>query len=64
MILPVHSPLGQGRPVEKYPPFSGTDWVYFLIREGTHPLLYFQPELIVIINAGGETQSGAYFSLE
>jgi hypothetical protein len=47
---------------EGYPPLSGSSWVFFLIREGSQPMLYFQPHLIISENFGYR-DSGAYFDL-
>lgn len=47
---------------EGYPPLEGEGWLFFRIREGTEPLLYFQPELMVSEVVGFRTH-GAYLAL-
>lgn len=47
---------------EGYPPIEGEFWIYFLIRSGTEPYLYFQPNLIASEHLGIRT-FGAYFRL-
>ncbi len=45
-----------------YPPIKGEAWIFFLIRKGSQPFLYFQPDLIIDEQHGYRT-SGAYFDL-
>ena len=47
---------------EGYVPIEGEGWVIFKIREGSEPLLYFQPFLIAAEQFGLRT-SGVYFDL-
>lgn len=47
---------------EGYVPLSGEDWVFFKVRIGSNPVLYFHPLLIVTETIGIRTH-GAYFSL-
>ncbi len=47
---------------EGYPPLAGEAWVFFLIRSGTQPVLYFHPNLIIHEQHGDRT-GGAFFSL-
>ena len=47
---------------EGYPPIEGEGWTFFLIKSGTKPLLYFQPNLISSERIGIRTE-GAYFTL-
>lgn len=47
---------------EGYPPVEGSGWVFFLIREGSTPYLYFQPDLVIVEQAGIRSH-GAYFTL-
>jgi hypothetical protein len=46
-----------------YIPLKGEGWVFFKIREGSQPRLYFQPMLMVGEGFGFRTQGG-YFMLE
>lgn len=45
-----------------YPPIEGEGWVFFLIRTGSTPKLYFQPSLL-ITEQFGIRNSGVYYSL-
>ncbi len=47
---------------EGYPPLEGDFWIYFLIREGSNPSLYFQPHLMIIEPLGHRTY-GVYFEI-
>jgi hypothetical protein len=49
--------------LEGYPPLAAPFWIYFLVRENSSPVLYFQPNLIVEEQIGSRT-SGAYLSIE
>lgn len=46
-----------------YAPVSGEGWIYYRLQAGSHPYLYFQPNLIVEETFGWRS-SGAYMSLE
>ncbi len=46
-----------------YPPIEGEGWVFYLIREGQIPHLYFQPDLMVGEQLGVRLH-GAYFNLQ
>lgn len=49
---------------EGYPPVEGEGWTFFLIRQGSKPYLYFQPELFIALSAGADFRTwGAYFKL-
>jgi hypothetical protein len=48
---------------DSYPPLSWSGWVFWLIKKGSTPLLYFQPDLIISEQFGYRT-SGAYLLLE
>ena len=48
---------------EGYVPFSGEGWVFFLVKEGSEPYLYFHP-LLTVVKQFGVTTGGAYFILE
>jgi hypothetical protein len=47
---------------EGYPPLEGEGWIYYRIRKDSKPMLYFQPNLI-ILEPLGVTNVGAYFKL-
>ncbi|PKN85279.1 MAG: hypothetical protein CVU46_11660 [Chloroflexi bacterium HGW-Chloroflexi-8] len=47
---------------EGYPPLEGEGWVFFLIKSGTKPYLYFQPNYL-IYEKFDITNFGAYFKL-
>lgn len=49
--------LGEG-----YPPIEGEGWVFYLIRKGSKPMLYFQPNLISLETIGVRNV-GVYFKL-
>ena len=49
--------------VEGYVPISGEGWLFFLVREGSRPYLYFHP-MLVALEAAGVRTGGAYFSLD
>lgn len=46
---------------EGYPPLEEEGWITFLIREGTDPLLYFQPDLINTPDS--HRSQGAFFQV-
>ena len=48
---------------EGYVPIEAEGWILFLVKEGTEPLLYFHPQLMVTETRGVRT-GGAFFSLE
>lgn len=48
---------------EGYPPLTGEDWIFFLIRKDSKPFLYFQP-LLVLSETVGIRSYGAYFDLQ
>lgn len=48
---------------EGYPPLSGEDWLFFLIRKDSKPFLYFQP-LLAQSETVGIRSYGAYFDLQ
>lgn len=48
---------------EGYPPIKGESWVFFLIRTGTKPYLYFQPDLMISEQTGNRI-SGVYYQLD
>lgn len=48
---------------EGYVPFAGEGWIFFKVKEGSEPYLYFHPWLVVVEAVGVRT-GGAYFSLE
>ena len=52
-----------GKWAEGYVPIEAEGWVLFLVKEGTEPLLYFHPQLMVTETYGVRT-GGAFFSLE
>lgn len=47
---------------EGYPPIEGEGWVFFLIRTGSEPKLYFQPRLMISEQLGYRTL-GVYYQL-
>lgn len=47
---------------EGYPPLEGEGWVFFLIKKGSSPLLYFQANLAAAEQFGYRTQ-GVYFAI-
>jgi hypothetical protein len=47
---------------EGYPPLGGEGWMTFLVREGSTPFLYFQPNRAVTEVIGYRDQ-GAFFRL-
>lgn len=47
---------------EGYAPIEGGGWYFFVVRQGSDPLLYFQPMLMIHEQVGYRT-SGAYFDL-
>jgi len=49
--------------VEGYVPLSAEGWVFFAIKEGSQPLIYFHPRLMTTERLGMRT-GGAFFSLE
>jgi hypothetical protein len=51
------------RLVKGYIPLEGEGWIQFLVREGSQPLLYVQPELAVYQELRKDTNTGLYFSL-
>lgn len=55
---PVDSPLWN----EGYPPIEGEGWLFYLIRAGSAPYLYFQPNLSVM-EAFDIRDTGVYFDL-
>jgi len=48
---------------EGYSPLEGEGWIFFLIRQDSYPLLYFQPWLITGEVLGYRTE-GVYFGLQ
>jgi hypothetical protein len=52
------------RLAEGYVPLEKEGWLQFLIREGSQPVLYVQPELVVAQKLGLDTDTGLYYSLE
>jgi hypothetical protein len=48
---------------EGYVPLEAEGWIFYLIRENSKPLLYFQP-LLLIMKQEQERNSGVYFSLD
>ena len=55
--------IGGGPWAEGYIPVEGNGWLFFLIREGSEPLLYFHPNLIIVETFGIRT-GGGFFSLD
>jgi len=53
----VHEPWAEG-----YPPLEGEGWVFFLIKKGSSPLLYFQANLAAAEQFGYRTQ-GVFFAI-
>lgn len=47
---------------EGYPPFEVDFWIFFRIREGSHPYIYFQP-ILITMEQFGYRNIGAYFEL-
>lgn len=47
---------------EGYPPIEAEGWDFFLVREGSEPLLYFQPNLMIAEQVGVR-EEGSYISL-
>jgi hypothetical protein len=46
---------------DSYPPLTWSGWLFWLIREGTDPYIYFQPNLLLYDMKGlGSKNSGAY----
>jgi len=45
-----------------YQPIEGTFWIFFLVKKDSQPLLYFQPNLM-IMEQHGIRISGAYFDI-
>jgi hypothetical protein len=51
------------RLAEGYVPLEADGWLQFLVREGSQPLLYVQPELTAAETLGLNTNTGLYYSL-
>jgi len=49
--------------MEGYPPLGGQFWMYYIVRIGSTPKLYFQPQLMVEEQIGIRT-TGAYLNLQ
>ncbi len=48
---------------EGYVPLEADGWLQFLVREGSQPLLYVQPELTAAETLGLNTNTGLYYLL-